>query len=94
MHGLQQLGINKINKEKYCHLIGIATDGALVNISVALIWLFADIQITDILEENQADTSSRSNMNTIVCKCMLFFEIINNQQYTCYSYQVTNTYYK
>ena len=33
MHGLQQFGINKVNKEDCCRLIGIATDGASVNIS-------------------------------------------------------------
>ena len=33
MHGLQQLGIKEINKEECCRLIGIATDGALVNIA-------------------------------------------------------------
>lgn len=32
-NGLQQLGISDINKQDCCHLIGIATDGASVNIA-------------------------------------------------------------
>ena len=32
-YGLQQLGISDLNKEDCCRLIGIATDGASVNVA-------------------------------------------------------------